>query len=61
MEAAQAGSNIGAVLGLAIGAAMAMAQETTVTEEQSIQDEQDFNEFLAQMEAEEEQKIQQTM
>lgn len=43
---------MGAVLGLAIGAAMALTE--TKTEEQVIQDEQDFNEFLAQMEAEEE-------
>lgn len=43
---------MGTILGLAIGAAMAMTE--TKTEEQTIQDEQDFNEFLAQMEAEEE-------
>lgn len=61
MEAAQAGSNIGAILGVAIGAAMAVAQDKPTPEERSIQDEQDFKEFLAQMEAEEEQKLQQTM
>ena len=53
MEAEQAGSNIGTILGLAIGAAMAL-NETESTEEQIIQDEQDFNEFLAELEAEEE-------
>jgi hypothetical protein len=47
MEADQAASNVGAILGLAIGAAMAL------TEEQTIQDEQDYNEFLAELEAEE--------
>lgn len=61
MEAQQAGSNVGAVLGLTIGAAMALTEHQS-TEEQTIQDEQDFNEFLAQMEAEEEQQqFQQTM
>lgn len=54
IEAEQNGSNIGAVLGLAIGAAMALTQDEAQTEEQTIQDEQDFNEFLAQMETEEE-------
>ena len=47
MEADQAASNVGAILGLAVGAAMAL------TEEQTIQDEQDYNEFLADLEAEE--------
>ena len=51
MEAEQAGSNVGTILGLAIGAAMALTE--TKTEEQAIQDEQDFNEFLAELEAEE--------
>ncbi len=61
IEAEQNGSNIGAVLGLAIGAAMALTEHHP-PEEQTIQDEQDFNEFLAQMEAEEEeQQFQQTM
>ena len=56
MEADQAASNVGAILGLAIGAAMAL------TEEQTIQDEQDYNEFLAELEAEEgDQIFQQTM
>ena len=53
MEAEQAGSNVGTILGLAIGAVMGLT-EAEPTEEQVIQDEQDFNEFLAQMEAEEE-------
>ena len=52
VEAEQAGSNVGTILGLAIGAAMALTE--TKTEEQAIQDEQDFNEFLAELEAEEE-------
>lgn len=52
IEAEQAGSNVGTILGLAIGAAMALTE--TKTEEQTIQDEQDFNEFLAELEAEEE-------
>ncbi len=56
MEADQAASNVGAILGLAIGAAMAL------TEDQTIQDEQDYNEFLAELEAEEEDQLfQQTM
>ena len=59
IEAEQAGSNVGAILGLAVGAAMALTE--TNTEEQTIQDEQDFNEFLAQLEAEEEQGFQQSM
>lgn len=56
--AEQNGSDIGAVLGLAIGAAMVL---TETKEERVIQDEQDFNEFLAQTEAEEEQIWQQMM
>ena len=56
MEADQAASNVGAILGLAIGTAMAL------TEEQTIQGEQDYNEFLAELEAEEgDQIFQQTM
>lgn len=54
IEAEQNGSDIGAVLGLALGAAMALTQDKAQTEDQTIQDEQDFNEFLAQMETEEE-------
>ena len=52
---------MGAILGLAIGAVLAATQDKPATEEQTIQDEQDFKEFLAQMEAEEEQKQEQTM
>ena len=53
---------MGTILGLAIGAAMALTEHPSPAEEQAIQDEQDFNEFLAQMEAEEEeQEFQQTM
>ena len=60
MEAEQAGSNVGTILGLAMGAAMALTENKT--EEQAIQDEQDFNEFLAELEAEEEEHTwQQTM
>ena len=61
MEAEQAGSNVGTILGLAIGAAMALTEHTTPEEQQTIQDEQDFNEFLAELEAEEEHGFQQTM
>ncbi len=57
IEAEQNGTNMGAVLGLAIGAAMALTQG----EEQTILDEQDFNEYLAQAEAEEESAWQQRM
>ena len=53
IEAEQAGSNVGTILGLAIGAVMGLT-EAEPTEEQVIQDEQDFNEFLAELEAEEE-------
>ena len=53
MEAEQAGSNVGTILGLAIGKVMGLT-EAEPTEEQVIQDEQDFNEFLAELEAEEE-------
>jgi hypothetical protein len=52
VEAEQAGSNVGTILGLAIGAVMALTE--VKTEEQAIQDEQDFNEFLTELEAEEE-------
>lgn len=56
MEAEQAGSNVGAILGLAIGAAMALTETESPEEQQTIQDEQEFNEFLAQLEAEEEEQ-----
>ena len=54
MIAQQNGSDIGAVLGLAIGAAMALTENKD--EGQTIQDEQDYHEFLARMEAEEEEQ-----
>lgn len=54
IQAEQAGSNVGAILGLAIGAAMALTESQSQEEQQTIQDEQNFNEFLTQMEAEEE-------
>lgn len=40
---------------------MVLIQDKTQTEEQTIQDEQDFNEFLSQIENEEEHTWQQTM
>ena len=55
IEAEQAGSNVGTILGLVIGAVMGLT-EGEPTEEQVIQDEQDFNEFLAELEAEEEEQ-----
>lgn len=62
MEAEQAGSNAGTILGLAIGAAMSLTETESPGEQQSIQDEQEFNEFLAQLEAEgEEQTFQLSM
>ena len=45
---------MGTILGLAIGAAMALTDHQSPEEQQIIQDEQDFNEFLAELEAEEE-------
>ena len=56
IQAEQAGSNVGTILGLAIGAAMALTETESPEEQQSIHDEQEFNEFLAQMEAEEEEQ-----
>ena len=61
IQAEQAGSNVGTILGLAIGAAMALTETQPPEEQQTIQDEQDFNEFLAELEAEEEHGFQQTM
>ena len=53
---------MGTILGLTIGAAMALTENQSPEEQQTIQDEQDFNEFLAQLEAEEEEQgFQQTM
>lgn len=57
IEEEQAASNAGVLLGLAIGTTIALNK----TEEQTIREEQDFNEFLAQMEVEEEEQFQQTM
>ena len=57
IEAEQAASNAGVLLGLAIGTTIALNK----TEEQAIREEQDFHEFLAQMEVEEEEQFQQTM
>ena len=45
---------MGTILGLAIGAAMALTETQPPEEQQTIQDEQDFNEFLAELEVEEE-------
>lgn len=64
-EAQQAGSNVGAVLGLAIGAIEAFTRYNqslarTQDEEQQIEEEEEFNEFLARMDEEfecEEQEI----
>ena len=56
IQAEQAGSNVGTILGLAIGAAMSLTETESPAEQQAIQDKQDFNEFLAQMEAEEEEQ-----
>lgn len=56
IQAERAGSDIGAALGLVIGAAMALTETESPGEQQAIQDEQDFNEFLAQLEAEEEEE-----
>lgn len=53
-EAAQAATNAGAILGLTMGAISAMTQENqsltgTPDESQIIEEEEDFNEFLARM------------
>ena len=61
IQAEQAGSNVGTLLGLAIGAAMVLTETESPEVQQTIQDEQDFNEFLAELEAEEEQGFRQTM
>ena len=47
---------MGTILGLAIGTAMVLTEHTAPEEQQTIQDEQDFNEFLAELEAEEEEQ-----
>ena len=56
-EAQQAGSNVGAVLGLTIGAIESLTQNNqSLTrpqdEEQQIEEEEEFSEFLAQMDEE---------
>lgn len=64
IEAQQAASNLGAVIGLAAGIISALTEKEN-EEEQSIQKEEGFKEFLAEMdreyEYEEEQSWQQTM
>lgn len=63
MEAQQAASNLGAVIGLAAEIIGALTEKEK--EEQSIQEEEEFKEYLARMdeeyEYEEEQNWQQTM
>jgi hypothetical protein len=64
-EAQQAGSNVGAIIGLTIGAIEAFTQNNqslarTQDEEQQIEEEEEFNEFLAGLDEEyeyEEQEI----
>ena len=64
-EAQQASSNVGAIIGLTIGAIEAFTQNNqslarTQDEEQQIEEEEEFNEFLARMDEEfecEEQEI----
>jgi hypothetical protein len=56
-EAQQAGSNVGAIIGLTIGAIEAFTQNNqslaqTQDEEQQIEEEEEFNEFLARMDEE---------
>lgn len=56
-EAAQAASNAGAILGLAIGAISAFTQDNqslarSQDEAQRIEEEEEFNEFLARMNGE---------
>ena len=56
-EAQQASSNVGAVLGLAIGAIEAFTQNNQSLnripdEEQQIEEEEEFNEFLASLDEE---------
>ena len=67
-EAQQAGSNVGAIIGLTIGAIEAITHNNqslarTQNEEQQIEEEEEFNEFLARMDEEYgcEEKLQQTM
>ena len=56
-EAQQAADNVGAVLGLAIGAIEAITQNNqslarTQDEDQQIEEEEEFNEFLASLDEE---------
>ena len=56
-KAAQAASNAGAILGLTLGAISALTEDDLslarkTDEEQSIEEEEDFNEFLARMDEE---------
>ena len=65
-EAQQAGSNVGAVLGLAIGAIEAFTRNNQSLaripdEDRQIEEEEDFNEFLARMDEEYEYEDQQQM
>ena len=64
IEAERSASNLGAVIGLTVGLIGALAEKETEAE-QSIQKEEGFKEFLAEMdreyEYEEEQSWQQTM
>ena len=65
-EAQQTADNVGAVLGLAIGAIEAFTQNNesfarTQDEEQQIEEEEEFNEFLARMDEEYEYEDQQQM
>jgi hypothetical protein len=64
-EAAQSASNVGALIGLTIGAIESLTQNNqslnrTTDEDQQIEEEEEFNEFLARMDEEfecEEQEI----
>jgi len=66
-EATQAASNAGAIIGLTIGAIEALTQNNqsltrTQDEDQKIEEEEEFNEFLARMDEEYEyEEQQQTM
>lgn len=56
-EASQSASNVGAIIGLTIGAIEAFTQNNqsltrTQDEEYQIEEEEDFNEFLARMDEE---------
>ena len=68
IEASQAASNVGTILGLAIGVIKEFTQENeslarTPAEEKSIEEEEDFKEFLTRMDEEYgyEEQLQQTM